>query len=401
MAKKVTQLRVVSKKKQTPKIPKKAFLKAYQDMLTARLSDEKIIVLYKQNKCHFQIGVAGHEAVQAACAQVFDPSKDWSFPYYRDMAYCVGLGMTVRELMLNAMNKEDDPNSHGRQMPMHYGHKGLRIVSQSSPTGTQLLQAVGCALGAKLEGSKEVVYVSIGEGACAQGDFHEALNWASREQLPVIFVVENNGFAISVPVEEQHAGEVFDISAGYENLVRYSVDGTSFPDCYEVVREAYKRAQKGDGPSLIEAHVPRLQSHSISDNHLKYRSEKDIEAERKRDPIPILRRYLIRNKIATSKQLKELEAKIKEEIDQAAEWADSQPDPEDIYTAIFADSYPTQPEDPPVPVDGEELFMVDAINQALCEEMERDDKMVVFGQDVARGKGGVFGATTGLTDKFG
>ncbi|MCB9029778.1 MAG: tungsten formylmethanofuran dehydrogenase [Deltaproteobacteria bacterium] len=402
MTKKVTQLKVVDKKKQQAKISKKSLLKAYTDMLSARLIDEKTITLYKQNKCHFQIGCAGHEAVQIAASQVFKPAKDWFYPYYRDMALMVGLGTTAKELLMNAMNKEGDPSSHGRQMPMHYGHKDLRVVSQSSPTGTQLLQAVGCAMGAKLKKLKEVVYVSLGEGTAAQGDFHEALNWASREKLPVIILVQNNGYAISVPVSEQHAGDVFDISAGYENLMRYSIDGTDFLDCYDVLEEAYKRAIKGDGPTVIEAHVPRLQSHSISDNHKKYRTEEDIANEQKRDPLPAFKRYLVRSKVATAKKLDELEAEIKSQIDEDAEWAEAQPDPDPSNPTEFTlkEEYPSYVPEPETP-QAEDIFIVDALNHALHEEMERNPDMFIFGQDVAHGKGGVFTVTTDLTKKFG
>ena len=274
-------------------------IEAYKAMLLARIADEKTIILYKQNKCHFQIGAAGHEAIQIAASKVLRAGKDWFYPYYRDMALCAGLGMTAREFMLNAMNKQDDPNSHGRQMPMHYGHVDLNIVNQSSPTGTQFLQAVGCALAIKKKHQDEVVYVSAGEGTCSQGDYHEALNWAAREKLPVIFLIQNNKYAISVPISEQIAGEsIYDISAGYENLERYEVDGTNYLASIETFQHAFGRAIKGDGPSVIEAHVPRLQSHSISDNHTKYRTAQDIENEKKRCPILGMEKFLIRNKFA-------------------------------------------------------------------------------------------------------
>jgi 2-oxoisovalerate dehydrogenase E1 component len=377
------------------------FLKAYRNMVRARLADEKTIILYKQNKCHFQIGVAGHEAVQVAAADVFKPASDWFYPYYRDMALCAALGMTDREFMLNAMNKEGDPNSHGRQMPMHYGHKDLRIVNQSSPTGTQFLQAVGCALGSKVKNKKEVVYVSAGEGTCSQGDFHEALNWASREKLPVIFLIQNNLYAISVHVSEQLAGDVYQISSGYENLERFSIDGTDYQASYEAILKAYQRAQNGAGPSLIEAHVPRLQSHSISDNHLKYRSKEDIEAEFKRCPIAKLRQFIISNKLATKSELESIDTEIRKVIDEAAEWAEKQsdPDPKDALTFNFSDNLQGQPEEQIA--QGEEVYMVDALNHALHEELERNEQVLIFGQDVAHGKGGVFTVTTGLTSRFG
>lgn len=392
-----------TKKGANKDISKEQLLNAFKEMTRARLNDEKAIVLYKQNKCHFQIGVAGHEAVQVAAADCSRVGTDWFYPYYRDMALCAALGMTSRELMLNAMNKLDDPNSHGRQMPMHYGSKALQIMNQSSPTGTQFLQAVGCAHAMKLRGSDGVVYVSAGEGTCSQGDFHEALNWASREKLPVIFMIQNNKYAISVHISEQIAGQsVYGMVAGYTNLDRYEVDGTDYVKSYEAYSAAYARAQRGDGPTLIEAHVPRLQSHSISDNHLKYRSADDIAKEQERCPIRKLRSLLIERKIASDKELDTLTAAIKKEIDEAAEWAEAQPDPQvsDALTFNYVDETPwvgiTE-----VEPNGAETYMVDALNHALDEEMQRNPDMCIFGQDVAHGKGGVFTVTTGLTSKFG
>ncbi len=380
----------------------KDLVSAYRDMVRARLNDEKAIVLYKQNKCHFQIGTAGHEAIQIATSRAFRAGKDWFYPYYRDMALCAGLGMTDGELMMNAMNKQDDPNSHGRQMPMHYGHKELNIVNQSSPTGTQYLQAVGCAMASSKLGKKEVTYVSSGEGTCSQGDFHEALNWAARDQLPVVFVIQDNNYAISVPISEQIAGEsVYDIVAGYENLERFEVDGTDFEESYKAVSTAHARALAGDGPSVIVASVPRLQSHSISDNHLKYRSEEDIAAEQKRCPIAKMERFLIRKKHATKAELSTLRDEVKAEVDKAAEWAEQQPDPNPAQALDYTINEPNpaslvQEQE----ATGEEVYLVDALNHALHEEMERNDQMYVFGQDIAHGKGGVFTVTSGLTDTF-
>lgn len=392
----------VAKAAGSSRVPTEQLERAYHEMLRARLADEKAIVLYKQNKCHFQIGVAGHEAVQVAAGHVFRPGKDWFYPYYRDMALCAALGMTDREFMLNAMNKKDDPNSHGRQMPMHYGHTELRIVNQSSPTGTQFLQAVGCALGAVREKADEVVYVSAGEGTCAQGDFHEALNWAAREKLPVIFVIENNKYAISVHISEQIAGEsVYKIGAGYENLARHSLDGTDYEQCLEAFREAHARALRGEGPTLIEAHVPRLQSHSISDNHLKYRSKEDIEQEKERCPIAKMR-AILRARGIKEADLEAREKEIKRAIDEAAEWADMQADPgvEEALGPNFVDPNPAASIEER-PATGEEVYLVDALNHALDEELARDPRVYVFGQDVAHGKGGVFTVTNNLTAKHG
>ncbi len=218
-------------------------LEAYESMIRARMSDEKIIVLYKQNKCHFQISCAGHEAVQVATAQAMRAGHDWAYPYYRDMAFVTSWGMSTRELMLNAMNKADDPNSGGRQMPMHYGHKDLNIISQSSPTGTQFLQAVGAAKASQIRKTDQVVYVSAGEGTTAQGEYHEALNWAARENLPVIFLIQDNQFAISVHISEQIAGEsVAEMSSGYGELEVVEVDGLDYWESFDVMQEAVAHA---------------------------------------------------------------------------------------------------------------------------------------------------------------
>lgn len=385
------------------KLSNQQLIRAYTEMLRARVSDEKTIVLYKQNKCHFQIGCAGHEAIGVAAGHVFRPNLDWSFPYYRDMAYCAALGMTSREFMLNALNKADDPNSHGRQMPMHYGHKNLRIVNQSSPTGTQFLQAVGVALGAKRTGQNEVVYVSAGEGTCSQGDFHEALNWAAREKLPVIFLIQNNEYAISVHVSEQLAGQsVAKLARNYENMESHEVDGTDYAASFQMLKHAHNRALRGEGPTLIEARVPRLQSHSISDNHLKYRDAKDIEAEQKRCPIAKLRAELLKNKVLKLQEIEAIEQQIKQEVNEAAEWAEVQPDcsPDDSQKHVLINNEPWSGIEE-TQATGEEIYIVDALNHALDEELERNPNMYVFGQDVAHGKGGVFTVTSGLTAKHG
>jgi 2-oxoisovalerate dehydrogenase E1 component len=391
-----------SQKAKPTKLSNQELLEAYRQMLRARLVDLKTITLYKQNKCHFQIGVAGHECIQVATAMVMRSAKDWFYPYYRDMALVAALGMTNEELFMNAMNKNDDPNSHGRQMPMHYGHKDLNIVNQSSPTGTQFLQAVGCALSSVRQGLQEVVYVSAGEGTCAQGDFHEALNWASRDKLPVIFVIQNNGYAISVPLHEQLANNVHEMMTGYKNLKCFGVDGTDIFESYDVMTQAYQRALNGEGPCLVEAFVPRLQSHSISDNHLKYRTQEDLQSEQSRCPIGKLADYLIKKKIIKKEQIDLITEEIKAQVDASAEWADQQaePDPERAVDFTWSDPNPEPRTEPPYP-QGESVYMVDALNHALDEEMARNPNMYIFGQDVAHGKGGVFTVTTGLTAKYG
>ena len=378
-------------------------VRAYRDLLMARAIDHQTINLYKQNKCHFQIGGEGHEAVQVAAAHVFRPGLDWFFPYYRDIALVSALGVPPESFMLNAMNKQDDPFSHGRQMPMHFCHTEKRIISQSSPTGTQYLQAVGCAVGVKLKGAKEVVYVSSGEGTCSQGAFHEAINWAARDGLPVVFLIQNNGYAISVPVHEQLAGEsVYKITAGFSGLAREQVDGTDYLACLKAITKAHERAKRGQGPTLIEAMVPRLQSHSISDNQLKYRSQAELDADIKRDPKVKLRKLVKSKKLMTEKALRDLELSIKLQVTAASDWAEQQadPDPATAGEHTFADDLMRDVPEPSTE-NGTELHMVDALNQALAEELAISTDVCIFGQDVAHGKGGVFGVTTGLTKQFG
>ncbi len=389
---------------ETSNIASEQLISAFREMLRSRLVDSKAIVLYKQNKCHFQIGCAGHEAVQVAIAHAMRPKQDWAYPYYRDMAFVSAFGMSNRELFLSILNKAKDPNSGGRQMPMHYGSKELNIVNQSSPTGTQYLQAVGAAFALKRSGSDNVVYVSSGEGTTSQGDWHEALNWAARDKLPVVFVVQDNKYAISVHVSEQTAGgSVAKISQGYENLEVYEVNGLSYTESFQTAQSAIERARAGEGPSVIVADVIRLQSHSISDNHLKYRTEEDIAAEQASDPIELFKAYLLDRDILSSDELESISAEIKKEVDADAHWAEEEADPapESYDHHVYVDPNPASAVVERSIRKGDSVFPVDAINRALREEMARDEGILVFGQDVAGGKGGVFSATAGLTDTFG
>ncbi len=378
-------------------------LRAYREMLIARMVDEKAIVLYKQNKAHFQIGCAGHEAIQIAAAHALRPSFDWAYPYYRDMAFCVAFGMTAEELFLGILNKAKDPCSGGRQMPMHYGHDELNMVTQSSPTGTQYLQAVGAAKGISYIGTDEVVYVSSGEGTTAQGAYYEALNWACREQLPVIFVIQDNKYAISVHISEQLAGASVSYAArGFKGLEIFEVDGLNYTESYKAMTEAVTRARSGRGPSLVAAETVRLQSHSISDNQGKYRSLEAIQDDKERDPIKTFSHYLIEKKISSLEELQTLHDEIQTLVDKAATWAEEQADPEP-HTAldhVLVNTYPEKDTEEINP-QGEEVYMVDALNHALDEELSRIPEMVVYGQDVAYGKGGVFSVTQGLTEKHG
>ncbi len=385
-------------------LSKESLLKAYRNILTARFVDSKILVLLKQGKVFFHIGGSGHESAQTAFGLALKPGTDWAYPYYRDMAFSLQFGYSIEEVMLEALHRVGGPSSAGFSMPFHYGHKQWRIVSQSSPTGTQFLQAVGTALGAKKEGKDEVVYVSSGEGATSEGEFHEAVNWASREKLPVVFLIQNNKFAISVPVSDQTAGgSVYEMTSGYHGLNRFAVDGCDFAAVYNVAVEAVRRARSGEGPSLVEADVVRLLPHSSSDDQRKYRDPKELEEDLRRDPVPMMERYLLDRDFLRYEDIDAIKHEIQEAINTATDAAEKEPVAkvagllDNVYgtPAVPKSSY-----SPPKSTGGS-IVLVDAINHALAEELERNPQMLVYGEDVGGKKGGVFTATKGLTQKFG
>ncbi len=380
---------------------KKQLLRIYEIMQLSRYLDEKQLILLKQGKGFFHIGASGHEACTLAAANCMKSGIDYAYPYYRDQAFCLGLGMSSKEILLSFLAKDADPNSSGRQMPQHFGHKSFNIVSQSSPTGTQYLQAVGAAFAIQRDNLDSIVYVSSGDGTTSQGDFHEALNWASREKSPVIFHIENNGYAISVPLSEQTSGEsIYSMTSGYENLDRISIDGTNYFESVLAFNKAIDRARKGKGPTVIESSVVRLLPHSSSDDHRKYRSEEEIENDKLRDPIEQFKILCIDKGIIKDREFDTLKKQIKDTVDQDAIWAESQdnPKPSSSLLNIYSDkkiSYTQNTET------SDKIVLVDAINHALQEELSFNDKLILYGQDIAGGKGGVFTATRGLTDKFG
>jgi 2-oxoisovalerate dehydrogenase E1 component len=367
--------------------------------------DDKILILLKQGKSFFHIGGSGHEAAQVAAAAALRPGHDWCFPYYRDLAFALQMGVTAEEVFLIALHRAEDPSTGARLPQGHYGRVDLRIPTQSSPTGTQYLQAVGMALAAKKEQTDEVVYASSGEGATSEGEFFEAVNWAAREALPVIFFVQDNKFAISVPVDVQTAGaSIYEAVAGFRGLDRYDVDGSNFVEVFNVMQKAVERARKGGWPTLIHANVVRLLPHSSSDDQSKYRSKEDIERDKIRDPIPKMTHFLIEEGVIIDKDATQIQAEVKEAVDAAAEWAESRPvpDPATVERHLYGIAHANPPKEFTEPQHaGPKVVMVDAINHALKEEMERNSKMVIFGEDVADGKGGVFTATKGISTKFG
>lgn len=403
-------------------------LQLYRVMHTSRRLDDLEIQLKRQQKVFFQISGAGHEATLAAAAMVLDPTKDWFFPYYRDRALCLGLGVTPYEQLLQSVGAKDDPASGGRQMPSHWGHKDYNIVSSSSPTGTQFLNAVGAAeaaMRAEAVGggaakavrftNDEVVYVSSGEGTTSEGEFFEALNTACNLALPVIFHIEDNGYAISVPVEVQTAGgSISKLLSGFPNLLRLEFDGCDIDESMSAWREAVAHARARKGPVLMHAHVVRPYSHSMSDDERLYRTDAERAEEAARDPVTVLRARLVEE--LGEEAVVEVENEVKEELAKArdAALAAELPGPETAKLWVYSEevdptssAFSREPQS-----NGSEQTMVDLINQCLRDEMRRDERIVVFGEDVAdasreevlpevKGKGGVFKVTAGLQREFG
>jgi 2-oxoisovalerate dehydrogenase E1 component len=405
-------------------------LRAYRTMVLSRKLDDKEIQLKNQSLTFFQISGAGHEAVLTAAGMLLKPGHDWFHPYYRDRALCLAIGMTPLEMLLSAVGAKDDPNSGGRQMPSHWGHKGLNIVSQSSPTGSQCLHAIGTAEAGRLyetvtsiEGresrykSDEVTYVSIGEGASSEGEFWESLNSACTGKLPVIYMVEDNGYAISVPVEVQTpGGDISKLVASFPGLFVQSIDGTDFLGSYKAMVAAVSYARSRKGPALVHAKVTRPYSHSLSDDEKLYKTADERASESRRDPITRLATFLVSEEIATESDLKQLVREVEEEVGAAADQAIKAEKPARDTAGLYVYSPNVDPSSAAFSTElapeGKPETMVAAINRTLKEEMARDPKIVVFGEDVAdasretaletvSGKGGVFKVTHGLQRAFG
>ena len=379
-------------------------------MLTSRRLDEKMLTLLKQGKGFFHIGSSGHEASQVALGREFEGGRDWFCFYYRDLGTALAVGVTPVEVLRAHFGKPSDPFGGGRQMPEHFGHRELNIMSTSSSVGAQYLPAVGFGLASKREdaeaaegGAGRAVYASGGEGSTSQGAFHEALNWAAREALPVVFHVQDNGYAISVPVSEQTAGgSIWPLFEGYTGLKRARYDGTDFFQSASVARAALAHVRAGRGPVALHADVVRLLPHSSSDDHRKYREEDAISADAARDPIPAFVARLVEAGVVTDDEVEAMREEVRVEVDRTAREVEAEPDP-DPATAT-AHVYYEGDDDRAYETDGETgdlVVMVDAINHALDEEMARDERVLVYGEDVGGGKGGVFTATRGLTEKHG
>ena len=415
----------------------------YRLMYLSRRTDDREILLKRQQKIFFQISCAGHEALLVAAGMALKPGYDWFFPYYRDRALCLALGTTVAEQLLQAGGAADDPARGGRQMPSHWTSPRLHLVSPSSSTATQCLHAIGCAeagryfrdhpdAAAKHDGDyrqfkdvsfqpDEVVFVSIGEGATSQGEFWESLNTASNLKLPVLYLVEDNGYAISTPVEANTpGGNISPLIANFPHFHFAEIDGTDAVASYEAMVDAVAYCRAGHGPALVHGHVVRPYSHSLSDDERAYRSEEELQADALRDPISRMQMFLLREGILEEAGINALERKVDEEVQRAADRALAAvlPKPDSILRHVYSeDLRPTDAQfaqEVRATAEGSERTLLDLINCCLHDEMRRDERIVVFGEDVAdatrdralrageiKGKGGVFKVTAGLQKEFG
>lgn len=374
----------------------------YRTMLMARRVDDRMWALQRQGRAAFVLGASGHEAIQVASVYALDRDKDWVLPYYRDMGVALAWGFDPEEIFLGVFAKKDDPMSGGRQLPSHWSDPDRRVFTQSSVIGTQFPHAAGIAHGLKTRGSDAVVAVYGGEGATSEGDWHEAMNWAGIHDLPLVFIIENNQYAISVPAHEEVAGRIADRARGYGFPGHY-IDGNDPLVVLETMQQAVERARSGEGPTLIEAETYRYYAHTSDDNDALYRTKEEVERWRKRDPVAKLLQYLIEQRLLTEAQEEELDAAVVQELAGAVRQAESATNPDEPTTRVYARVI--EPGPPATSVasqpSGEEVNLITAINRTLHEILESHPDAVVFGEDVARRKGGVFKATERLTERFG
>ena len=382
-------------------VPDAVVLELYKKMLGVYYIEERLKILTRQGKISFLASTRGHEKAQVGTVMMLKPGHDWFFPYYREKALAYALGMPLKDIFLHMLSREGDSSSNGRNMPEHFSSRELNLVSQTACTGTQFLPAVGMAKALRKDGSDAVVYVSSGEGATSEGEFAEALNWATREELPVLFLIQNNGYAISVPQNAQTISQVHRIAAGF-GLPSYHVDGTWYESMYKVMPPIIQQMREGAGPVLIEAEVVRLDSHSSSDDQTKYRSEEELGRARERDPIVLTEKYILKHRLMTQDDIQKMRHEIQAEVDAAADEADAAPQPEvgHVTTHIYSENTPVFEDKEPTYVSEDTISMIEALNRGLREEMERNPKIVMWGEDIADPKGGVFGVTRGLTNLY-
>ena len=421
-------------------LTREQLIQMYRVMYTSRRIDDREIMLKRQQKIFFQMSGAGHEGIGVAAGMALKPAYDWFYPYYRDRALCLALGARPLDMFLQAVGAADDPSSGGRQMPSHWGFRDLNVVTQSSPTGSQILQAVGCAEAgryftthpeaAKIPGAiagDEISYVSLGDGTTSEGEFWEAMNASALSKLPVIFCVQDNGYAISVPVEVQTAGgSISRLVSGFPNFHFEEIDGTDPVASYGAFQRAAQYCRDGHGPAFVHAHVIRPYSHSLSDDERLYRPDAERERDAARDPVSRTQMFLLREGILDEKGINELEKKVEEElqlaVDQALEALP--PAPESVKQFVYSPevdpespAFDTEPAVGADSADGKKpaaKTMADLITGTLRDEMKRDERIVIFGEDVAdcsreeylkrklvKGKGGVFKLTFGLQCEFG
>ena len=394
-------------------------IEAFRLMHTSRRLDDREIMLKRQQRIFFQISGAGHEAIQVAAGLATRPGLDWFYPYYRDRALCLTLGMTPLDMLLQAVGAAEDPSSGGRQMPSHWASAAKHIVSSSSATGTQYVQAVGCAEACRVlePGGDNLVLASSGEGATSEGEFWESINQACLNRLPVLFLIEDNGYAISVPAEFQTpGGSISKLMAGFPDLLTIEVDGTDLISSYRAMRAAAAWCRERHGPALVHAHCVRPYSHSLSEDERSYKTKHEREEEAVRDPLVTFPRFLIEEGVISPEGLEEIVRGIDHEILQDTHTAlkATPPEPDSALVGLYSETV-----DPTSAVfevaarpSGDPKTMVDLINATLREEMRRDERVIVFGEDVAdcsnegnlcevKGKGGVFGVTAGLQTEFG
>jgi 2-oxoisovalerate dehydrogenase E1 component len=419
-------------------LDREKLVKMYRTMFLSRRLDDREIQLKRQNKIFFQISGAGHEAVQVAAAQVLKPAYDWFFPYYRDRALMLGLGVTPYDMLLQAVGAKDDAASGGRQMPSHWGSRTLNIVPSASATGMQWLHGVGSAEASIYFGqhakaleqaniaplgdsvswqSDEIAYVSGGDGSTSEGEFFEALNAASLRRVPVLFLVEDNGWAISVPVEAQTAGgSISRLVANYPHLHIEECNGTDPLESYAALSRAAAHCRARKGPALVHAHVTRPYSHSLSDEEKLYKTAEERETEAQRDPIPNFGLFLVREGVLDEKEMEAIEREVEREVLEATDraLAAELPGTDSICVGVYSpDVDPTGKQFESEPkTSGYAMTMVEIISATLADEMARDERVVISGEDVAdctreenlgevKGKGGVFKATAGLQRKYG